>query len=124
MKTATLEECNSAYDWTDGRGPKFEREARREALENFPFSIIVEGNYDEFDVAENWLKSMFGAEGEQWLKIWYSKTDYDYGFWELFFKSEKEREVFRSEVTSFAVEAKGKKWRTDGSTKDIEFGGD
>lgn len=98
MRIRTFEECVKAYGayWDPDNDKK-----RSETLKTFPFSIVVEGAYLEYDTAESWLVKNEGPQGDKWTYVWYMKTDYDYGYWEFCFKSETDVARFREAVLTF-----------------------
>lgn len=119
MKVNTLDNCRAIYkSYKSWEYDQYEVEKQREnILREFPVSVLVEGNCLEYDMVVEWLKKNIGAKNDAWMEIWYGKFDYDYGFWEFFFKDKKYADVFRDFVPLAYADATsqgGKKWRTDG----------
>lgn len=104
MRISSLEHCIEEYnifdEQGDPRGPSsdFKREKK---LKDFPFSVITEGEYGENDQAEKWCTDTVGIIGKSWVKSWYYKTNYNYGFWEYFFKAKSTADFFASSVPTF-----------------------
>ncbi len=125
MKISTHKECVQAYNdgfkHQGGGWDSVDDLERTKVSENFSFSVIVEGAYGEDNVAEKWCADKFGEKDIKWKYLWYGKIDYDYGFWEFFFKDQKDANQFNETVSTFYVEINGKKWKTDGKDKIINL---
>ncbi len=90
MRIETYENMLNQYK-KDGLSLKYTIELLQERIEylsKFSYSVIVEGNHDEFDSLDQWM------ENNSWVKdkikivsfenLYYGKTGYDYGFGEFF----------------------------------------
>jgi hypothetical protein len=124
MKVNTFEKCVKSYNenFKNQGGWDAEDNLKRiETLRIFPYSIIVEGNYLEHDMATQWNNTNFGLREEKWTDLWYGKIDYDYGFWEFFFKEKKHVEMFEKAVDTFYAETAVGKWKTDSDNKHIDL---
>ena len=114
MRESSYETCVKTYS-DIGRREKEADAQRVEKLKFLPFSVVAEGAYPELDMADQWLLEHAGHESEKgWQKIWYGKTEYDYGFTEYFFKDETTRQKFVDEIAHFYGERPNGKWKTDG----------
>jgi hypothetical protein len=113
MKINTIEYVTKHYTEHHDWDAQDENE-RKIALEKFPFSLVVEGNYPEADMAIEYCVKNFGDENGTWMKLWYGKTDYDYGFYEFCFKEEQQLISFKSSVDDFFVIDTGGNWKSDG----------
>lgn len=60
--------------------------SRDELLSVYPYTVILEGGFMEFDSLNKWIEINLGSDSIQWLV--YGKTGYDYGFAEYFFRNE------------------------------------
>lgn len=123
MQINTLESGRKIYQSFNGWEESFDQK-RVEMLKQFPCSVIVEGDYLEYDMATDWCTKKIGAKNESWTDLWYERIGYEYGFWEFFFKNEKQAQTFRNFVPSVYADATdrgGKKWRTQGYEVNIEL---
>lgn len=144
MKINTYKNCLVAYtDGWSGWQNNFDVE-REDSLRLFPYSVIIEGDLLEIDLAIErciklagqpdvtseivYFKNSAGAfeevhksENGNWKSFFYGKIDYDYGFCEFFFKNEEESNMFKDIIPKLYVEVNGKKWRTDGKDKIINL---
>lgn len=124
MKINTFEGCVKIYNndlKEQGGWDTEDNKKRSSSLETFPHSVIVEGNYLEYDVAEKWVTKNISPKDEKWTDLWYGKIGYDYGFWEFFFENKEDAEKFKESVRIFYAETSGKKWKTEGYDKHIEL---
>ena len=120
MKINTFEECLNEYNSFNGWEPENDTD-RSEKAKEFPYSVIVEGAYLENDMAQKWCLDNIGKKDENWADLWYGKIGYDYGFWELFFKNQKDADFFKNTVPTFYAETVAGKWRTDGYENHIDM---
>lgn len=150
MKINTIEKCinigKNLNDWEE----EYNKE-RVNILKNFPASIVIEGSLLEIKVAINWCLGRIGnrntnfrnydegtiggygyssikSEREKgrvfnglWTSLWYLKTDYDYGFFEFFFKDKNSLAAFTLELPNLYAEGPKGRWKTDGSDKFINI---
>jgi len=104
--------------YSDGFLNEFDNVNRTQLLQEYPFSIMVEGDVWEHEMAVNWLSSKFPNESKHWFAMWYGKTDYDYGFTEYFFSNDLELKSFESAIPNFHLEGnENNKWKSDGFGK-------
>lgn len=85
MRVVSFEDLLSSYEPTylrDGYEKK-----RKEMFEKYPFSVLVEGGYQETDGLEKWIAANIGADQINWL--FHIKTGYDFGFTEFFFTDQQ-----------------------------------
>lgn len=120
MKINNFEECIKVYG-TDGVLDERDSQDRLKNLKDYPFALVIEGNYLEHDMAAQWLKNNIGLQDEEWQELWYGKIAYDYGFWEFFFKNQKTLDSFKNAVPTFYAETVTGKWRTDGYENHIDI---
>ncbi len=67
-----------------------ENDAEREdMLSLFDFSLILEGDVLEWIMAKTWAENNISKKTELWDEIFFGKIDYDYGFFEFYFKEKK-----------------------------------
>jgi hypothetical protein len=124
VKRSSLAECNEAY--ADFYPAWQEDNNREDALQRFSHSVIFQGDILEHDEAKKWCTAEFGPENSDsksgnWTWLFYSKTGYDYGFFEYFFSEENEKKKFEDIVESLAADyPNGQRLRTDGPGKVIE----
>lgn len=104
MILATIEDCTQEYK-DIGSWNTDEENKRQSELKVFPYSVIVEGDYSEVEMAQDWCSQNIGEKGKVWSDIWYGKIDYDYGFQEFFFETEENREKFANSVPTFYSES-------------------
>ncbi|QDT94825.1 hypothetical protein [Gimesia aquarii] len=89
---------------------------RQQTLDRFPYPLMLELAFPEFDFANRWCWQHFGpSHGEcfqkhseyrmcatdlphchigSWTYNWFVKTDYDFGFNEWYFSNASERDLF------------------------------
>lgn len=114
-----LEEYKGYYDLNQEELPK-----RTNHLNLKPFSVILEGEHNEFDSLDAWIKS--NIKDEDFEFIYYGKTDYDYGCAEYFGKIESNinrlKEVIPNIYTLYPdAYPENQISKTDGSGKWIEY---
>lgn len=84
MKLQTFQQMLSAYGISELETD--EGNEREEMLVMYPYSVLLEGGFMEFDSLEKWIKTNIGSELIKWIV--YGKTGYDYAFAEYFFVDE------------------------------------
>jgi len=84
MKVRSLEEMLAEYK--TGNLESIDRAERNEMLLKHQYSIIIEGGFLEFETLDKWIK--INLKIINLSDIYYRKTDYDFGFRELFFDEE------------------------------------
>ncbi len=117
MKIHTQTELESAYDIEEGRigDPKG---ARDEILANFPYSVIITGDFFEIENAEKWCAD--NTEG--FTSLFYEKTAYDFGYIEFFFKNENDKAKFESAVENIITDySNGTSGMTKGSAEIVKI---
>lgn len=60
--------------------------SRENAMMGCPYTVIVEGEFMEFDNLNVWISTYLGSD--KLYSLFYSKTGYDFGFTEYFFTDE------------------------------------
>ena len=80
MRTQTYEQMLPEYDFQDGLDPD-DAEEREKLLLQYPYSVIVEGAFMEIDSLQRWIDEHLPTPPPS---MFYSKTGYDFGFWEFF----------------------------------------
>jgi hypothetical protein len=95
---------------------------REQLLKKHKYSIIFEAAFDEMDNLQDWIKQNLSQELSY---IFYSKTTYNYGFYEIFFDDiswkTKLEEMISKLYTKFP---NGKIYRTEGMDKWINLNGE
>lgn len=61
---------------------------RREMLSKYEYTVILEGEFMEFDNLEKWIKIHLNKHTI--ISLFYGKIEYDYGFAEYFFDNQKQ----------------------------------
>ncbi len=97
---------------------------RKNLLSKFKYSVIVEGDFMEFDNLFKWIKQNIGADSVE--DIFYGKTDYDYGFAEFFIAEKKHDEKLRLAVPNIytvypAAYPSGMISKSDGNKSFVEY---
>jgi hypothetical protein len=120
MKISTYNDCRKEYDSLDSVEKWNEQndEDRQTALKIFSHSVIVEGDTLEWIMAKTWSQENIGEKTIKWDEFPFGKTDYDYGFFEFYFKDKKDLDLFINEIPNFYAENEGKKWKTKGRFND------
>lgn len=62
--------------------------ARKEMLSQYKYTVILEGEFMEFDNLEKWIKINFNKDSV--ISLFYGKTGYNYGFAEYFFEDQNQ----------------------------------
>ena len=117
--TELLKEYEGYYDLNEQELPK-----RVSLLKIKPFSVILEGEHNEFDSLDSWIESNIMDEDFEF--IYYGKTDYDYGCAEYFGKNESNikrlKEVIPNIYTLYPhAHPESQVSKTDGAGKWIEY---
>lgn len=81
MRVQTYQQMLSEYGH-EGLDPD-DQVSRELLLQKFPYAVIVQGGFMEYDTLQAWMKLHVGESPIQWL--FYGKIAYDYGFAEYFF---------------------------------------
>lgn len=81
MKVQTFLVMQSVYNGNRYLEPD-DLEQREKILVHYPYSVIVEGEHNEFDNLRKWIERNISKDGLN--EIYYGKIDYDYGFAEFF----------------------------------------
>ena len=93
---------------------------RQEKLVTQKYSVIVEGNFFEYENAEKWIKANLNVVTINF--IFYGKTGYDFGFMEYFFNTEFDSEQFKNKVPDIYTNfPDGSCSKSDGYHKYIDF---
>ncbi len=74
-------------------------ESRLELIKKFPFSVVIEGDFVEFDNLDKWVKMHFYSN--MFTSIYYGKTDYNFGYAEYFFKKNEAVEKVKNAIPNF-----------------------
>ena len=86
MRLRSFEEMLSEYNIPELESD--DKMSRAERLSQHKYSIIVEGDFLEFDNLELWIKTNLRLDSIDWL--FYGKIGYDFGFAEYFFEKENQ----------------------------------
>lgn len=82
MKVQSFQYMQGEYD-TSNRGIEIhDLNKRKRLLSKYKYSVIVEGEHNEFDSLDKWIKQNIDETSIE--NIYYGKTGYDYGFAEFF----------------------------------------
>jgi hypothetical protein len=93
---------------------------REEKMSKLKHSVIVEGNFLEFDNAEKWIRD--NLKIKTIISIFYGKIGYDHGFMEYFFDNETECSGFKNEIPNIYTKyPNGTCSKSDGYDKNIAF---
>ena len=93
---------------------------RHEKLSRLKYSVIVEGDFLEYDNAEKWIKDNLKMETIDF--VFYGKIGYDYGFIEYFFEKENDSIRLKKEIPHIYTKyPNGSHTKSDGYEKDIPF---
>lgn len=97
---------------------------RKNLLSKFPYSVIVECGHLEYDNLHKWIRENLQTDAVK--EIYYGKTDYDYGFVEIFLIEKAQEEKLKLAVpniyTTYPFSGPlGKICRSEGSDKLIEY---
>ncbi len=84
-------------------------EERNIFLSEYNYSVIVEGQYHEFDCLNGWIEENFDTGTI--LDVWLTKTGYDFGFAEFFMKDKVNEEKLRCIIPNMYYEALD--WKTN-----------
>ena len=107
MKIRKQEELENEYQ--DLGGIRELKSQKDTLITDYPFSVLLTADYIEIENAERWCTENVS----EWTKLWYGKTDYDYGHIEFFFKNEEDKVKFESIVEELIIEYQsGLKGRT------------
>jgi len=85
MKVRSFQEMLIEYNITDLDSD--DKKEREKTLSKLKYSVIVEGEWTEFDNLDKWVKNNLNIDTI--TDLFYGKTDYDYGFREIFFEREE-----------------------------------
>jgi len=93
---------------------------RQRNFSKLKYSVIVEGNFLEYDNAEKWIKNNLKIETIDF--VFYGKTGYDYGFIEYFFEKENDSIRLKNEIPNIYTKyPNGSHSKSDGYDKHILF---
>ena len=91
-------------------------------LAKHKYSIIFEAAFDEMDNLQDWIKQNFGCE---LASIFYSKTTYNYGFYEIFLDDETWKAKLEEVIPQlYAKFPNGEMYRTEGMDKWMNINGE
>jgi len=86
---------------------------RSAMLVRFPYSVLFEGDYFEYDSIQNWYRQNISIGPIPFL--FYGKLAYDYGFFEFFFDDPAVAEQISVLIPRFySIYPGGKRMRTAG----------
>ena len=118
MKTHQHEEMIKEYGTTQVDIEDLEE--RKETLSRQGYSVIVEGDFLEFENAEKWIEENLHIDTIN--RLFYGKTDYDFSFMEYFFDHEEDSERFKKEVANiYTTYPNGSCSKAAGSNHNIKF---
>ena len=89
MRIQSYQNMESEYKTENGGLEVDVLAERKKMIEKNKYSVIVEGEHNEFDNLEKWIRQNLNEHGLE--TIYYGKTGYDYGFAE-YFANEKEHQ--------------------------------
>lgn len=97
---------------------------REKLLTKYKYTVIVEGEYMEYDNLNKWIKQHIQTDAID--EIYYGKIAYNYGFVEFFLAENIDEEKLRLVVpdiyTTYPLaNLHGKICKSDDSDKDIEY---
>jgi len=93
---------------------------RSDMLVRFPYTVLFEGHYFEYDSIQNWYRQNISLEPIPFL--FYGKLDYDYGFFEFFFDDPVVAGRISALIPGFySIYPNGKRMRTAGYETLIEL---
>lgn len=123
MKVQLFEYMQTVYGGDRDLEPD-DLEERNKLLAKYKYSVIVEGEFMEFDNLHKWIKENIGLNSVE--DIYYGKIDYDYGFAEFFISEKTHEEKLRLAVPNIytiypASYPTGKICKTDGSEIIIDY---
>ena len=121
MRIVTLEALVDAYEGDEDWETEYQIE-REELIVRYPYSVVVEGAFLEYNSLKHWTDEQFGPENSPvWTSLWYGKTDYDYGYREYFFSRQADLQLLIQHIPLVhGIFAHGKKLRSEGSDRYIE----
>lgn len=91
MKVQSFEQMQTEYS-RGSRGLEMDDlEERKALLSQYAYSVIVEGEYAEFENLETWISETIGKNRIE--SMYYGKTGYDYGFAEFFVPGKTDEEL-------------------------------
>ncbi len=91
----------------------------------FPFSVLIEGDFVECEKASEWCESNIhklttNLEQNKWGETFYGKESYDYGVWEFFFEEERKCLEFKKLIPAiYATTPDGRRYKTKGWEEEI-----
>lgn len=97
MKIRTQTELENEYKNLGGIEKCYQE--RSKLIIKYPFSVLFTADYQEIENAEKWCTNNVS----DWTKLWYGKTDYDYGYIEFFFKIEEDKVKFEDIVEGLII---------------------
>lgn len=99
---------------------KSDQADRLNMLIQFPYPVLFEGSYCEYDGIQNWYSQNIQTYSIPFL--FYGKLDYDYGFFELFFDDAAIAQRIAELIPGFySIYPNGKRMRTAGYEMLIEL---
>ncbi len=99
---------------------KSDQTDRLNILIQFPYPVLFEGLYCEYDGIQNWYSQNIRTSPIPFL--FYGKLDYDYGFFELFFNDPAVAQRISALIPQFySIFPNGKRMRTAGYETLIEL---
>nr|WP_294858428.1 hypothetical protein [uncultured Fluviicola sp.] len=96
MRSQSFRELISAYKEIARDMDQSDLNERTNFLEELPFSLIIEGEYSEFENLEKWILQYLPQINYE--RIYYGKTDYDFGFVEYFLSDENSLQLLEQAV--------------------------
>ncbi|MBA3283635.1 MAG: hypothetical protein H0U27_01065 [Nitrosopumilus sp.] len=120
MKVQSFEHMRAVY--SDLKDLEIlDRGERNNLLDQYKYSVIIEGGHVEFDNLNTWIKQNITTYPIK--EIYYGKTDYDYGFAEFFINDKIDEEKLKFAAQNiYTTWGNGTISKSDGSSiSDIAY---
>jgi hypothetical protein len=116
MKMHSYQDMLNEYGSTDI--DSYDLDDRQEKLSRLKYSLIIEGDFLEYENAEKWIRDNLNIAAIEF--VFYGKTGYNYGFMEYFFSNESDFERFKNTIPNIYTEyPNGTCSKSDGYDKHV-----